>query len=367
MFGVAKITSPRLQLLTPSPDVSPRVSVVFSESDVDEETMSTDESVPSRPVSSADYDKTFIHYSSTPYVPERPTLRQILANQAPPPWTLSAFTAYLSQNHCLENLEFTMDAERYKQSYESMALQMAGMPDEFDLEECEHVKLLWRTLMDAYIEPNGSREVNLPGRFRDDLLAMDNERAPPPPSSLDMSVRIIHELMDGSILLPFLNSVSPAPRATSLHEGWNLSEESLHLTRSAGDAPVAETNKARRPSPPFNSLDAMTQQSSSSSVSGRSAQAFTLPHFSKSRFGHGSSSSTGSADGSLTDDSTGPASPDIPSIEHMTPPTTPPSSDLRSESPRTRRDPTWKRMMRLGASKKKSASRMRPIEDEGYL
>jgi hypothetical protein len=41
------------------------------------------------------------------YLPRRPNLRDILANTSPPPWTLAAFMAYLSNNHCLE----TLDAE----------------------------------------------------------------------------------------------------------------------------------------------------------------------------------------------------------------------------------------------------------------
>jgi hypothetical protein len=37
----------------------------------------------------------------------------MLANAAPSPWTLGAFMQYLSENHCLEVLEFTTDASRY--------------------------------------------------------------------------------------------------------------------------------------------------------------------------------------------------------------------------------------------------------------
>ncbi|KFY57138.1 hypothetical protein V496_06528 [Pseudogymnoascus sp. VKM F-4515 (FW-2607)] len=68
--------------------------------------------LPSRPLSVA--------IPAKQYCPRRPTLREVLANSAPPPWTLSAFTVYLSQNHCLETLEFTMDATLYRKHYEML-------------------------------------------------------------------------------------------------------------------------------------------------------------------------------------------------------------------------------------------------------
>src|SRR4051794_20383280 len=84
-----------------------RYSSVFSDCDADDEGMTSgSDFVPSRPLSVA--------IPPGSYRPRRPTLAEVLANAAPPPWTLSAFTGYLSQNHCLETLEFTLDANRYR-------------------------------------------------------------------------------------------------------------------------------------------------------------------------------------------------------------------------------------------------------------
>jgi hypothetical protein len=58
----------------------------------------------------------------------RPTLDEVLANTAPAPYTLSAFMAYLSQNHCLETLEFTLDAKRYREAYEDLSRQLGQFP-----------------------------------------------------------------------------------------------------------------------------------------------------------------------------------------------------------------------------------------------
>lgn len=90
----------------------------------------------------------------------RPNLSEILANTAPPPWTLSSFMAFLSQNHCLENLEFTMDASRYRKHYSKMVNRHPGSPISPLSDECAYVLMLWRRLIDAYIRESGPREVS---------------------------------------------------------------------------------------------------------------------------------------------------------------------------------------------------------------
>lgn len=90
----------------------------------------------------------------------KPNLSDILANTAPPPWTLSSFMAFLSQNHCLENLEFTMDASRYRKHYSKMVNRHAGKPISPLSDDCAYVLMLWRRLIDAYIRESGPREVS---------------------------------------------------------------------------------------------------------------------------------------------------------------------------------------------------------------
>lgn len=91
----------------------------------------------------------------------KPNLAEILANNAPPPYTLSSFMAFLSQNHCLENLEFTMDASRYRKHYSKMVNRHPGTPISPLSDECAYVLMLWRRLIDAYIRESGPREVRL--------------------------------------------------------------------------------------------------------------------------------------------------------------------------------------------------------------
>lgn len=93
-------------------------------------------------------------------ITRKPNLSEILANTAPPPYTLSSFMAFLSQNHCLENLEFTMDAARYRKHYQKMANRQNGAPISPLSDECAYVLMLWKRLIDAYIRESGPREVS---------------------------------------------------------------------------------------------------------------------------------------------------------------------------------------------------------------
>ncbi|MCJ1258879.1 hypothetical protein MMC24_006713 [Lignoscripta atroalba] len=357
---VRKPKLPSPQPLTPSPEDSPRCSTAFSDCDADdEEAMSTEETIHSRPLSEATSHGNI--HPVGPYCPRRPTLQDVLTNSAPPPWSLSAFTAYLSQNHCLETLEFTMDSERYRQKYDKMAAQTAGMPMTPDMAECEHVRMLWRRLMNAYIVPNGPREVNLPSNVRDALLSLPNHTSPPPPETLDDAVKIIYELMDESVLVPFLNEVSSSRGAASYTEVWDEADENLDLQGSLDERTLHRNRSRRRQSPPFSSLDL--------AMSPPGAPRSRLSHSSSLTAGitrgrlsaHASNSPTGAGDAGLTDDS---GSASSPGKEPMTPPTTPPSSDIGGSSPRSRSDNTWKKMMGKLGSKKKPGHNMRKIDDE---
>lgn len=162
---------------------------------------------PSRPLTVAIPDSYHHAQVSASYRPRRPNLAELLANSAPPPWTLSAFMAYLSANHCLETLEFVMDSHRYRRHFEKVLVRSGGMfvPGS---EDTLFMRNLWHKLMHAYILPNGSREVNLPSEVRHELISQDESVLPPEPDCLNMAVDKVLELMEESLLLPFLNSVS---------------------------------------------------------------------------------------------------------------------------------------------------------------
>ncbi|KAG7048019.1 regulator of G-protein signaling [Colletotrichum scovillei] len=223
-----------------------------------------------------------------------PTLSEILSNTSTPPWTLAAFMAYLSQNHCLETLEFTMDADRYRKAYEQIITNQEWIGD-----GKEHVCSLWEKLMQAYIIPYAPREVNLPSPVRNHLTNLDCSSAPPPPSELDDAVRIVYELMNDSVLVPFIESVQPG------HGDCRMAEDEgrpgrLRLRAEGAGARSEEPVKSPKFLPQL-TLGRSGATSRSASASGEQAE----------REG-------------LTDDSGSAVSP---GTEPMTPPTTPPTSD----------------------------------------
>lgn len=233
-----------------------------------------------------------------------PSLDDILHDVSPPPWTLTAFMAYLSQNHCMETLEFTLDSQRYATFYEQLLVEDPRSDDSND-----RVCSLWEKLMQVYIIPCAPREVNIPARVRDRLLAIPYGPSPPHPSELAEAGRIVYELMNDSLLVPFLESVAP------LHVDTNASHH-------------------RMPSGP--------QSPSSGHVADVEA---------------------------LTDDSDvnspGP-------LEPMTPPTTPPTaSELLFGHPSVSRavaahNKGWKKMgARLGFNRKSSSRKSTPTSSTG--
>ncbi|KAF5845692.1 hypothetical protein GGP41_009519, partial [Bipolaris sorokiniana] len=258
----------------------------------------------------------------------KPNLAEILNNTAPPPYTLTSFMAFLSQNHCLENLEFTMDASRYRKHYSKMVSRHPGSPISPLSDECAYVLMLWRRLIDAYIRESGPREVNLPAEVRDNLLSLSDSYVPPHPSSLDSAVAKINELMEESVLVSFLNSVSPqSAHPTIGHDSYAGSNISRSSTRSYEERSML----SRASHPP---VPAHQRASAPSSLTSGFMQSRPFSH---ARF-HSQPTSSGpppatrvtsgytSGSDALTDDSGSASSPSGMS-DPLTPPGTPPVSE----------------------------------------
>jgi hypothetical protein len=318
---------------------SPRCSAVLFDWDADDEFMSSGDNLPSRPLSLA--------IPAGPYCPRRPTLREVLANSAPPPWTLSAFMAYLSQNHCLETLEFTMDASRYRKHYETLRENSRGLLITPSTEGCEYVRMLWQKLLDAYITPNGPREVNLPSDVRDRLVSAPNHFTPPHPSQLDTAVRIVYDLMEESVLVPFLNSVSITRAPTAFSTPYASTDDMASMV-------TQESRDNRSGSSSQSGYGSSSRETQTYSGPLRPSQPSHLALAIKRGFGSAYTSSTTSSaeanDDSYTDDSYSSTADSPTSLgEPMTPPFTPPTSDSHESSadssPKGRTDESaWKKM-----------------------
>lgn len=242
-----------------------------------------------------------------------PSLRDILTSTAPPPFTLGAFTAFLSQNHCMETLEFTMDAERYRSVYSNFYGEhtaAAAAAESPSADSHEHVCSLWRKIINAYILQYSHREVNLPAPIRDRLLSLPSAPVPPDPSELDEAVKIVYELMNDSVLGPFLASMTA-------HD------------EDAGETDMVDVHDAHENRQSRSRLRMPRDPSASSDESSRSPKMGFLPILNMSWTSEPKSSASSSSDpterGALTDD--GANTPSPTGNEPMTPPTTPPMTD----------------------------------------
>ncbi|KAL3952854.1 hypothetical protein ACCO45_012797 [Purpureocillium lilacinum] len=118
-----------------------------------------------------------------------PTLSTILLDAAPPPWTLNAFTGYLSEKHCMELLEFLRDSQRYSELYEQLKVEQPP-----SAESLEQIQGWWKYLMQV-------------PRL---LLRTSCDSIPPDSSELDDVCRMVCELLNESVLIPFLQSIGDA-------------------------------------------------------------------------------------------------------------------------------------------------------------
>ncbi|KKK23159.1 regulator of G protein [Aspergillus rambellii] len=335
---------------TSTPELSPTSSSSDSESDEDMDHSG------SRPLS--------LTVSPGAFCPMRPTLDEVLANTAPAPYTLGAFMAYLSQNHCLETLEFTLEAKRYRETYEALSRPFGQFPVLGDFPESQHLHMLWQRLLSAYILPGSPREINVSSEVRDDILRHANSTMPPPPQMLDAAVKLVHDLMEESIFLPFLNAhsasahVLPLPESLFPHEDGvtivsnsSLDDHAVKRVRSKGGRLSPRTSRE------LGSPVSSSPPSSHLSRSNFSLSAVTSLGKSNHRTsGQMSSTSCDSGSAALTDDS-GSLQSTGSVGEPMTPPTTPPSSEPQgmhmAHSPKARIDNPWKKMgMKLGFKKR---------------
>lgn len=264
-----------------------------------------------------------------------------------------------------------MDAGRYKKHYAKMMSRVAGdgVPPAKDQ---DYVRALWQRLVEAYIEPNGSREVNLPSSVRDPILSLKPASHPPAPEALDPAVAKIYELMEESVLVPFLNSVYPQSAQPTTLSTWPGNESSESLSAKTQDDRSFYNRRSRH-----GTNSPQVQHSySNSAPSRKSAPVALVAPTHKSRFsaklspttsapsglwsnstidesvGDGSdqAGTSSSGDRGMTDDSGSNSSPahDSP----MTPPISPHMSDAHSPK---RDSGMWKKLGRLSkVGRKKS-------------
>jgi hypothetical protein len=132
------------------------------------------------------------------------TLKNILSDQSPKPYTLNAFMIFLTQNHCIETLDFITDAEAYGDIYH---LNSASVDNNDMLRDPMLVGTQWKRLMVTYICPGSPSEINLPSYMRDRLLSNVSEMgSSPSPEQLSSAMNHAYEILTEDVLVPFIRS-----------------------------------------------------------------------------------------------------------------------------------------------------------------
>lgn len=190
-----------------TPEPSPPLQAAPFDSPIGEDFKMSSEHATARPISvNKDRAATLSH--------SRPTLDDVLEGRAPAPYTLAAYTAFLSQQHCLETLEFVTESKKYADKHDEYIAHYSGMPMTSDTDEGFELMQDWTRLMDVYIKPGAPREINLPAEERDDLIDEPYQTRPPKPETLEPAMQRMRDLMSDSIFIPFCNSVRAQTSAT---------------------------------------------------------------------------------------------------------------------------------------------------------
>lgn len=310
--------------------------------------------------------------SAGPYCPRRPTLQELLDDLSPAPWTLAAFQKYASQNLCAENIDFVTDAKRYEKYYN----------DTIDgAVENKSLTAAWERLMQVYIVPNASREINITGDIRKALLSVRATVNAPSPEALKPALKKVYELLEDSILFSFFSDVRP----------FSTSDEHIDLNMGAsrGTPPTASHMPERPPPVPIKS--GSDRSSARSRASAPSSSTSSFPHLGRpnthpanttNKSHHTSSGSNASGhisfDPALTDDNLSLLSSPSTTTREGTPPHTPPSSEFggasgkRSNSRGASGDngnagSSWRKMGAKLGFRKRSGSQLKDVSEGSNL
>lgn len=133
-------------------------------------------------------------------------MEDILANRVPTPWTYASFVAYLSDNYCLEILQFALAAAQYKERYDFVS-SIPGRRVSLPSQESQDLLILWTSLVETYLLPDSEREVNLPSQIRDPIIGYTLEQRAADPQVLESAILATWELMEGLILSSYVSGV----------------------------------------------------------------------------------------------------------------------------------------------------------------
>ncbi|OQE20563.1 hypothetical protein PENSTE_c013G02765 [Penicillium steckii] len=177
-----------------------------------------------------------------------PDFDQIIAGNTETPFALESFVEYLSENHCIELLDFLSDTKNYIDAYRASApdLCLTRMTS-----DSRRLGKQWKILMSTYIMPGSPDELNVPEFIRVRLLDHVNVMiSPPNPTALDPAISYAHHLLTDSALLPFIQSIRSSGnyRMRNHRNGQNgqdgRSDHNNHGSCGSSLSPMLETHSS---------------------------------------------------------------------------------------------------------------------------
>ncbi|KAG1456642.1 hypothetical protein G6F56_006783 [Rhizopus delemar] len=136
------------------------------------------------------------------------SLETILEN--PSSEVFKAFATYLQRSYCIENLEFWLATQEYK--------------------ECANDRLRCEKMIEAYIQPNSPQEINIPCDIRQSILEFYS-RGYFHPNIFHAAAEAVLELMRVNSFVPWLldqnhpwkpTGIKHSMSTSSLSDRWNL-------------------------------------------------------------------------------------------------------------------------------------------------
>lgn len=175
-------------------------------------------------------------------------LELVLSNQTTHPYSLQDFAEYLRQSYCFENLAFWTSVVRYRQcaivfftidpneqqcaleatsptdcsisldSVNSSVLLSSGMPFRYTLAEehflsaeesirCDLLKQKFSYIIDTYLSPNSSQEINIHCEMRQSILEQWQTHGCYHPAIFDSARNSILELMRVNSFIPWVSQI----------------------------------------------------------------------------------------------------------------------------------------------------------------
>lgn len=134
-----------------------------------------------------------------------PSLEDILNDKSAYPYNLTAFVGFLSQNHCLETIEFILDVQKYKQAHEK------------SFNSIDVLVMMWQRIINTYIQTDSPKELNLPSEVKAKLMALNSD-PPPEPACFDEAVLHVKDIMKENAYRPFIVSVKAMGNKNNTNE-----------------------------------------------------------------------------------------------------------------------------------------------------